>query len=158
MGSLKSNLQKPEILYTNMMRRFLTTSVRQLSADAGTGMKFTFASPAASYYNAATNVTQVDLPTTEGRIGILPNHVPSIGTIAAGWATVFEQGGASQRVFVSSGSFTINADGSVSIACEEAVAEADIDMDLAKKELVAAQSAVAAAKDDLARAEAQIAV
>merc|ERR1712223_583601 len=121
-------------------------------------MTFTFASPAVSHYNGATNVTQVDLPTTEGRIGILPNHVPSIGTLAAGWATVIEQGGASKRVFVSSGSFTINADGSVSIACEEAVAEADIDMDLAKKELANAQSAMASAKDDKARAEAQIAV
>merc|ERR1712072_114523 len=154
MGSLKSNLQKPEILYTNMMRRFLTTSVRQLSADAGTGMKFTFASPAASHYNAATNVAQVDLPTTEGRIGILPNHVPSIGTLAAGWATVIEQGGATKRVFVSSGSFSINNDGSVAIAAEEA----DICMDTAKKELVAAQAALASAKDDKAKAEAQIAV
>merc|ERR1711970_243984 len=142
--------------FYNMMRRFLTTSVRQMSE--GTGMTFTFASPAVSHYNAATNVTQVDLPTTEGRIGILPNHVPSIGTLAAGWATVIEQGGATKRVFVSSGSFSINNDGSVAIAAEEAVEEADICMDTAKKELAAAQAALASAKDDKAKAEAQIAV
>merc|ERR1712141_358849 len=48
-------------------------------------------------------------------MGILPQHVPSLGVLQAGWTTVYE-------------------DGSVQIAAEEAIAEADIDMEAAKKE------------------------
>merc|ERR1711879_299612 len=73
-------------------------------------------------------------------MGILPQHVPSLGVLQAGWTTVYEASGETKRFFVSSGSYAINENGSVQIAAEEAIAEADIDMDAAKKELAAAQS------------------
>merc|ERR1711970_1340812 len=90
-------------------------------------------------------------------MGILPQHVPSLGVLAAGWTTVYEANGANKRFFVSSGSYAINEDGSVQIAAEEAIAEADIDMEAAKKELSAAQ-ARASSGSDVEKAEAQIAV
>merc|ERR1719219_702018 len=68
-------------------------------------------------------------------MGILPQHVPTLGVLQAGWATVYESAGGSKRFFVSSGSYSVNADGSVQIAAEEALAEADVDMDAAKKAL-----------------------
>merc|ERR1711879_48812 len=61
-------------------------------------------------------------------MGILPQHVPSLGVLAAGWATVYE-----------------------------AIAEADIDMEAAKKELAAAQAKTSQGSD-VEKAEAQIAV
>merc|ERR1719461_1909266 len=67
-------------------------------------------------------------------MGILPNHVPTLGVLAAGWASVHEPSGV-KRFFVSSGSYTIKDDGSVSIAAEEAVAEEDVDLDAARKAL-----------------------
>merc|ERR1712019_128772 len=90
-------------------------------------------------------------------MGILPQHVPTLGVLAAGWATVYESNGQNKRFFVSSGSYAINEDGSVQIAAEEAIAEADIDMEAAKKELAAYQ-AKASSGSELEKAEAQIAV
>merc|ERR1712066_718237 len=90
-------------------------------------------------------------------MGILPQHVPSLGVLQAGWTTVYEASGDAKRFFVSSGSYSINDDGSVQIAAEEAIAEADIDMDAAKKALAAAQSKVGSGTE-VEKAEAQIAV
>merc|ERR1712048_1489850 len=70
-------------------------------------------------------------------MGILPQHVPTLGVLAAGWTTVYESSGQNKRFFVSSGSYAINEDGSVQIAAED-----DIDMEAAKKELAAAQAKV----------------
>merc|ERR1712071_428436 len=106
-----------------MMRRFLTTPVRTMAAEAATGMKFTFSCPAAVHYDSAT---------------------------------VYSGANAS-RYFVSSGSYTITEDGSVLIAAEEALAEDEIDMEAAKKQLVAFQGKVAVGSD-VEKAEAQIAV
>merc|ERR1712187_877643 len=140
-----------------MMRRFLTTPVRKMAAEASTGMNFTFSCPAAVHYQNASNVNQIDLPTGTGMMGILPQHVPTLGVLAAGWATVYESSGSAKRFFVSSGSYSINDDGSVQIAAEEAIAEADIDMEAVKKQLAAAQSK-ASSGSELEKAEAQIAV
>lgn len=139
-----------------MMRRFLTTPVRTMAAEAATGMKFTFSCPAAVHYQDATNVSQIDLPTGTGMMGILPQHVPTIGVLAAGWATVYSGANAS-RYFVSSGSYTITDSGAVMIAAEEALAESEIDMEAAKKQLVAYQAKVSVGSD-VEKAEAQIAV
>merc|ERR1712141_301296 len=51
-------------------------------------------------------------------MGILPQHVPSLGVLQAGWTTVYESSGDAKRFFVSSGSYSINEDGSVQIAAE----------------------------------------
>merc|ERR1712001_531666 len=96
-------------------------------------MKFSFASATSQHYSNSTSVTQIDLPTGTGMMGILPQHVPTLGVLAAGWATVYESSGQNKRFFVSSGSYAINEDGSIQIAAEEAIAEADIDMEAAKK-------------------------
>merc|ERR1712151_1098032 len=95
-----------------MMRRFLTTPVRKMAAEASTGMNFTFSCPATVHYQNASNINQIDLPTGTGMMGILPSHVPTLGVLAAGWCTVFESSGAANRFFVSSGSYSVNEDGS----------------------------------------------
>merc|ERR1739842_272341 len=140
-----------------MMRRFLTTQVRTMAAEASTGMNFTFSCPADVHYQNASNINQIDLPTGTGMMGILPQHVPTLGVLAAGWATVYEPSGQNKRFFVSSGSYAINEDGSVQIAAEEAIAEADIDMEAAKKELASFQ-AKSSQGSETEKAEAQIAV
>merc|ERR1739847_96656 len=145
------------LIPTKMMRRFLSPSVRSMAAEAATGMNFTFSCPAAVHYQNASDVNQIDLPTGTGMMGILPQHVPSLGVLAAGWTTVYEANCANKRFFVSSGSYAINEDGSIQIAAEEAIAEADIDMEAAKKELAAAQSK-ANSGTEVEKAEAQIVV
>ena len=136
-----------------MLRSAVKISTRFASENA---MKFSFASASKEFYSNSTSVTQVDLPTGTGMMGILPNHVPTLGVLAAGWATVYEAGQAN-RIFVSSGSYTIKDDGSVSIAAEEAVAEADIDLDAARKALDEIKAEGNSAQSEAEKVDAQIA-
>lgn len=77
-------------------------------------MSFTFAAPNAVLYNAAA-VKQVDVPSFSGAFGILPNHVPALAVLKPGVVTVYEEQGAAKKFFVSSGSVTVNDDGSVQV-------------------------------------------
>merc|ERR1719362_1855554 len=105
-------------------------------------MSFTFAAPNAVHYNAVS-VKQVDVPSFSGSFGVV---------------TVYEDDGSNKKFFVSSGSVTINEDSSVQILAEEAHKVEDLDAAAARQVLADAQAAVNAAKDDVERAEAAIAV
>lgn len=75
-----------------------------------------------------------------------------------GVVTVYENDGATKKVFVSSGTITVNVDSSVQVLAEEAHSLEDLDARAAQDALSAAQSEFSSAKDDRARAEATIAV
>lgn len=75
-----------------------------------------------------------------------------------GVVTVYENGGATKKVFVSSGTITVNADSSVQVLAEEAHPLEDLDARAAQDALASAQSELSSAKDDKSRAEATIAV
>merc|ERR1712130_1086960 len=134
------------------MRRMMSTSVASRAE-----MSFTFAAPNAVHYNKAS-VKQVDVPSFSGAFGILPAHVPSLAVLKPGVVTVYEDDGSAKKFFVSSGSITINEDASVQILAEEAHAIDTLDVNEAKAALTEAQSSVASASTDEAKAEAQIAV
>merc|ERR1712112_417623 len=107
--------------------------------------------------NAAA-VKQVDVPSFSGAFGILPNHVPTLAVLKPGVVTVYEEDGAAKKFFVSSGSITINDDHSVQIIAEEAHKVEDLDAAAAREVLAAAQADAAKAADEVAKAEAMIAV
>lgn len=75
-----------------------------------------------------------------------------------GIVTVYEKDGATKRVFVSSGTITVNVDSSVQVLAEEAHPVEDIDARAAQETLQAAQQQLSSAKDDQERAQATIAV
>jgi len=102
-------------------------------------MKFTFACPAAVFYNQS-NVKQVDVPTFSGTFGILPQHVPTLAVLKPGVVTVFQQDGNSKRYFVSSGSVTVNDDSTVQLLAEEAFPVEELDAGAAQAALHEAQS------------------
>lgn len=81
-------------------------------------MAFTFAAANKVYYDAA-NVRQVDVPSFSGSFGILPKHVPTLAVIKPGVVTVYEADGKVQKVFVSSGTITVNDDSSVQVSESE---------------------------------------
>lgn len=128
------------------------------SASKAVGMTFTFASPSDAYYMASSEVTQVDIPTGSGAIGVLANHVPTLGVLAPGVVTVIENSGDSKKFFVSSGSYSVNQDSSVIVTAEEAVPVDYLDKEAAKSALTKAQSDLSSATTDVAKAEAQIAI
>merc|ERR1711881_723732 len=120
-------------------------------------MSFTLAAPNGVHYKNAI-VKQIDVPSFSGSFGILPNHVPALAVLSPGTVTVIEESGDSKKFFVSSGTVTINDDSSVQILAEEAHSLDAFDPIEAKKALEEANNLASAATDDVARAEAQIAV
>lgn len=66
------------------------------------------------FYDSAS-VRQVDVPSFSGSFGILPKHVPTLAVLKPGVVTVFENDGAVKKIFVSSGTVTINEDSSVQV-------------------------------------------
>lgn len=66
------------------------------------------------FYEAAS-VKQVDVPSFSGSFGILPKHVPTLAVLKPGVVTVFENDGAVKKIFVSSGTVSINDDSSVQV-------------------------------------------
>ncbi|AWP11152.1 putative ATP synthase subunit delta mitochondrial [Scophthalmus maximus] len=148
-----------------MAARFLRRALPALRqarsyAEAAYGapqMSFTFASPTQVYFKEAS-VKQVDVPTLTGAFGILPAHVPTLQVLRPGVVTVLNDDGSSVKYFVSSGSVTVNADSTVQLLAEEAVPLDQLDVAAAKANLEKAQSEMAAASDEAARAEVQISI
>lgn len=60
-------------------------------------------------------IRQVDVPSFSGAFGILPKHVPTLAVLKPGVVTVYEEDGSTKKIFVSSGSVTINEDNSVQV-------------------------------------------
>merc|ERR1712036_65258 len=120
-------------------------------------MAFTFAAPNGVLYDSAS-VKQVDVPSFSGAFGILPNHVPALAVLSPGVVTVYEDDGLAKKFFVSSGSITINEDSSVQILAEEAHSVDSLDASEAKAALAQANADISAAADEVAKAEAQIAL
>lgn len=120
-------------------------------------MDFTLASGNQVFY-ANQNVKQVDVPSFSGAFGILPNHVPTLAILKPGVITVYESEGASKKIFVSSGTITVNEDSSVQIIAEEAHPVESLDASAARDVLSKAQSELSSASTETAKAEAQIAI
>merc|ERR1712008_369005 len=93
-----------------------------------------------------------------GAFGILPAHVPSLAVLKPGVVTVYEEDGSAKKFFVSSGSVTINEDSSVQILAEDAHAVENLDLAAAKEVVAQAHADFSAAADEVAKAEAQIAL
>nr|CAG4648404.1 EOG090X0JDB [Moina brachiata]SVE93385.1 EOG090X0JDB [Moina brachiata] len=138
--------------------RLLSGRIPQVSQARGyADLSLTFAAPAQVLYNKA-NVKQVDVPSFSGSFGILPAHVPTLAVLRPGVVTVFENDGAQKKFFVSSGTVTINEDSSVQLLAEEAVPVDTLDVSAARELLSQAQSQLAGATTDVAKAEAQISI
>ncbi|XP_072765845.1 ATP synthase subunit delta, mitochondrial [Anoplolepis gracilipes] len=126
-------------------------------AVASDQMKFTFAGANQVFYDQAT-IRQVDVPSFSGAFGILPKHVPTLAVLKPGVVTVYEEGGSTKKIFVSSGTITINEDNSVQILAEEAHPVENLDNSAARDILNKAQQQLSSATTDKDKAEAAIAV
>ena len=136
----------------------LIRSQRRTYADApGDQMKFTFAGANQVFYDQAV-VKQVDVPSFSGSFGILPKHVPTLAVLKPGVVTVYEEGGSVKKIFVSSGTVTINEDNSVQVLAEEAHPVENIDNSAAREVLSKAQQQLSSASSEKDKAEASIAV
>lgn len=119
-------------------------------------------------FYVAQAVKQVDVPSFSGSFGILPNHVPTLAVLKPGVVSVTEDSGTIKKIFVSSGSVTINDDSSVQviqskasifffyivlfqIVAEEAAPVENIDPSAAREILSKAQSQLSSASTEEVR-------
>jgi F-type H+-transporting ATPase subunit epsilon len=95
------------------------------------------------------DVDQVDLPGTEGDMGILPGHAPLVTTLRPGIVTIFLQNRREPVVVI--GGFAEVGPNGLTVLADKAVARADFDMASLAAEIKDAEEDVADAKDDAQR-------
>ena len=100
------------------------------------------------------DVAEVDIPGTEGDMGILPGHAPVLSTLRPGVITVTKDGGAKERIFVRGGFAEVNPQG-LTVLAEVAVPIAELNSALLAQQVKDAQEDVTDAQDDEARRRAQ---
>ncbi|CAI4233385.1 unnamed protein product [Auanema sp. JU1783] len=123
--------------------RFATVARRGYAAaaaqkQASDDLLLTFASPDRAIYSGVA-VKQVDVPTLAGVVGVLAHHVPTIGVLKPGVVQVTELDGSVKKVFVSSGTLSMNIDGTCQVLAEEVANIDEIDESAARRELEEAQ-------------------
>ena len=85
-------------------------------------LNFSLVSPERELYSG--NVDQVDIPGTEGNLGVMPNHSPLMAAIRTGVITVTENG-AETQFFVQGGFADVTPSG-LTVLAEQAVAMGDL--------------------------------
>uniref|UniRef100_A0A1I7X9I3 F-ATPase delta subunit n=1 Tax=Heterorhabditis bacteriophora TaxID=37862 RepID=A0A1I7X9I3_HETBA len=147
-------------MLTRVFTRIANLSYRGYAAAATTQnvnsdeLRLTFASPDKAFYNN-TVVKQVDIPTLAGVVGVLANHVPTIGVLKPGIVQITDVDGNVSKMFVSSGTMAMNIDGTCQVLAEEVVMVEDIDEAAARVEFETAQR-LSIEGSDIAKAEALI--
>ena len=107
-------------------------------------LKFSLVSPEKELMSA--DVDQVDIPATEGWIGVLPNHAPLMATLAPGMVRI-RTGSDEQRIFVRGGFAEISPAG-LTVLAEEAMPAAELNAEKIAQRIKNAQEDLADASDD----------
>lgn len=100
------------------------------------------------------DVAEVDIPGTEGDMGILPGHAPVLSTLRPGVVTITKDGGQKERIFVRGGFAEVNPQG-LTLLAEVAMPVAELNAERLAQEVKDAQEDVSDAQDDETRRRAQ---
>jgi F-type H+-transporting ATPase subunit epsilon len=106
-----------------------------------------FVSPESVLFSG--DVDQVDLPGSEGDLGILAGHAPMVTSLRPGIVTIFRDGRREPVVVV--GGFAEVGPAGLTVLADRAVARADFDMAVLAGEIKDAEEDVADAKNDAER-------
>ena len=115
-------------------------------------LAFTLVSPERELFHG--DVDQVVVPGSEGEFGVLPKHAPFMSTIKPGALRILNNGG-EQRIFVNGGFADVTPDG-LTVLAEDAVDLTGFDVAALEADLKNAREDLGAAKDDAAKAQAQL--
>ena len=99
------------------------------------------------------DVDAVEIPGTEGDMGILPGHAPVLSTLRPGVVTV-TRGGKAERIFVRGGFAEVNPQG-LTVLAEVAIPIAELDATKIAQQIKNAEDDVNDAKTDETRRRAQ---
>ncbi len=110
-------------------------------------LHFEFVSPETVLFSG--EVDQVDLPGSEGDMGILAEHAPLVTMLRPGIVTIF-RGGARELIVVTGGFAEVGPAG-LTVLADRAVAREGIDLALLAGEIKDAEEDVAGAPDETVR-------
>ncbi len=96
------------------------------------------------------NVAMVNIPGTEGDMGILPGHAPVLSTLRPGVITVTRDAGEALKIFVRGG-FAEVTPGGLTVLAETAIPLAELDAATLATQVSNAEEDLADAKDDETR-------
>jgi F-type H+-transporting ATPase subunit epsilon len=99
-------------------------------------------------------VDSVQIPGTEGDMGIFEGHAPVLSTLRPGVVTITRGSGAPERIFVRGGFAEVNPKG-LTVLAETAIPLAELNADALAREIKDAEEDVADAKSDEKRRVAQ---
>lgn len=112
------------------------------------GLHFELVSPAKLLFSG--DVDMVNIPGTEGDMGIMPGHAPVLSTLRPGVVVISKSGGATEKVFVRGGFAEVNPQG-LTVLAETAIPVADLNADRLAAEIRNAEEDLADAKDPEAK-------
>ncbi|MCI9559695.1 ATP synthase F1 subunit epsilon [Clostridiaceae bacterium] len=117
-------------------------------------MKLNVITPEKQFYEG--NVTMVELTTTEGEIGVYPNHIPLTAVVAPGVLKIHEEG-EEKKASLISGFITILPD-AVTVMAEVAEWPDEIDFKRAEEARVRAERRLASKESGLDELRAEMAL
>ena len=94
-------------------------------------------------------VTQVDIPGSEGDFGVLAGHAPIVTTVRPGILTIFREG-AALKIVVNGGFAEVNPEG-LTVLADMAVPIEEFDRDVLAGEIKDTEEDLADTKDDWQR-------
>ena len=112
------------------------------------GLHFELVSPARLLFSG--DVASVNIPGTEGEMGILPGHAPVLSTLRPGVVVINKETGAPEKIFVRGGFAEVNPSG-LTVLAETAIPLAELDTAALAAQVKDAEEDVADAKDDETR-------
>ena len=112
------------------------------------GLHFELVSPAKLLFSG--EVASVQIPGTEGEMGIFPGHAPVLSTLRPGVVTISREQGAPEKIFVRGGFAEVNPSG-LTVLAEVAIPLTELDATAIAAQVKDAEEDVADAKDDETR-------
>ncbi|KAJ3053048.1 delta subunit of the central stalk of mitochondrial F1F0 ATP synthase, atp16 [Rhizophlyctis rosea] len=117
------------------LARYALARTYATEATPGAGkLLLNFSAPHQTYLRNI-EVQQVNLSSTDGDMGILADHVPTIAELKPGVIEIFSSSDKPKKFFVSGGFASINPDSTLNINAVEAFALEDVDFDAARRAL-----------------------
>ncbi|EAZ62958.1 ATP synthase delta subunit [Scheffersomyces stipitis CBS 6054] len=124
------------------------------ASTASDALKLSLALPHQTLYSES-EVEQVNLPSVNGDLGILANHIPIVEQLRPGLLEIISKGGETEQYFVSGGIATVQPGNKLTISAIEAFKPDQFDAQ-AVKNLIADAQKRAASTDEVVVAEANI--
>ncbi|CAH6720832.1 ATP synthase subunit delta, mitochondrial [[Candida] jaroonii] len=123
-------------------------------ATEGEGLKLSLALPHQTLYSNS-EVEQVNVPSVNGDLGILANHIPIVEQLRPGLLEIITKSGETETYFVSGGLATVQPGNKLTISAIEAFKPEQFDISEVKNLITDAQKR-ASSSDEVVSAEANI--